>query len=275
MSVGHFGYQWAEFSQTQIRDEASRSDSIHRLLKNCGVSPDWFKDKVVLEVGCGAGRFTGILLEWGARCIGIDPTAAIYVNKKNYPHKRAFHIQGDICEGPPCLNRADFVLCYGVIQHLKNRKTGVQNMLKALAPGGRFSMDTYEWRWRLDPYNLPKYFWRPITKRIPSAFLLKLIRSYLAVWYPVDTGIKKIPKIGKALSALTLLPCYSYPDTGLTPQEQHEWAILDTFDALGAEYDKPFTKQGWRKFWESMPVLDLDIFRGGNGLIANGRKGFS
>jgi len=236
---------------------------------------DWFRGKVVLEVGCGAGRFTGILSEWGARCFAMDPTSAIFVNKRNHPQKTVSHIQGDICEAPPFLGRADFVLCYGVIQHLKNRRTGVQNMLRALAPGGHFSMDTYEWRWRLDPYNLPKYIWRPITKRIPSEFLLKLIRSYLAFWYPVDTGIKKIPKIGKALSALTLIPCYSYPETGLTPQEQQEWAILDTFDALGAEHDKPFTKRGWRKFWEAMPVQNLDIFRGGNGLIANGRKGFS
>lgn len=272
MPVNHFGFQWTEFSETQIKHRASHEDSVRRLTQNCGVPADWFCGKTVLEVGCGAGRFTGILLEWGARCISIDPTEAIFVNKKNFPTGMVLRIQGDICEGPPILGEVDFVLCYGVIQHLKDRRKGVRNMLKALAPGGKFSMDTYEWRWRLDPYNLPKYLWRPITKKMPSKILLKFIRAYLRVWYPIDTRIKSIHRIGKTLSALTMIPCYSYPGTSLSPEEQREWAILDTFDALGAEYDKPFTKKGWRRMWAEMPVQKLDIFRGGNGLIANGTK---
>jgi SAM-dependent methyltransferase len=272
MPVKHFGFQWTEFPETQIKHRASYKDSVRRLIQNCGVPTDWFYGKNVLEVGCGAGRFTGILLELGAHVIAMDPTEAIHINKKNHPNQRISHVQADICEGPPFIAEADFVLCYGVIQHLKGRRRGVLNMLKALKNGGRFSMDTYEWRWRLDPYNFPKYLWRPITKHLPSKFLLKLIRMYLTAWYPIDTRIKSIPKYGKALSALTMIPCYSYPETSLSPEEKREWAILDTFDALGAEYDKPFTKKGWRRMWEGMPVRDLDIFRGGNGLIANGMK---
>lgn len=233
---------------------------------------EWFRNKTVLEIGCGAGRFTNVLLECGANCIAVDPTNAIHINKKHHSHPRARFIQANICEGIPLVEEADFLLCYGVIQHLEKRSLGIRNMLRGLAPGGRFSMDTYEWRWRLDPYNLPKYLWRPLSKRLPSMLLLKVIRAYLSFWYPMDRRIKKLPKLGPALSALTMIPCYSYPNSGLPPEKEYEWAILDTFDALGAEFDKPYTKSSWRGMWEKMPVRDLDIFRGGNGLIANGVK---
>ena len=59
---------------------------------------------------------------------------------------------------------------------------------------------------------------------------------------------------------------------GLSYRERVEWAVMDTFDALGAAYDTPRTRDEIAA-WCDQPFLEtVDVFLGGNGVVANGRK---
>lgn len=58
-----FGAQWKRFQRTQLDSHTKTTLSRDRLERIAGGSLDVFAGKTVLEVGCGAGRFTEILLD--------------------------------------------------------------------------------------------------------------------------------------------------------------------------------------------------------------------
>ena len=65
-----FGWQWQHFTQ---EDEKYAEQMLGWLAP---VTPEFFRDKVVLEGGCGKGRHTQLAARWGAReIIGIDLSA--------------------------------------------------------------------------------------------------------------------------------------------------------------------------------------------------------
>src|SRR5437870_3321586 len=61
-----FGGQWKKFRRTQLDSFTGTTISGDRLTRCVGGSLAVLRDKCVLEVGCGAGRFTELLLKAGA-----------------------------------------------------------------------------------------------------------------------------------------------------------------------------------------------------------------
>ena len=98
--------------------------------------------------------------------------------------------------------------------------------------------------------------------------LLRIVRFYVTLWLPLDTIIKKIPKLGLQISTLTYIPCYNHLVEGLFYQERVEWAVLDTFDALSARYDLPKTLEEVRDMVENSEA-ETEVFYGSNGVVAN------
>ncbi len=74
------------------------------------------RDKNVLEVGCGAGRFTELLLKHGARVFASDLSAAVEANYDNCRGAAGYFVcQADLRELPARREAFDFVICLGVI----------------------------------------------------------------------------------------------------------------------------------------------------------------
>jgi uncharacterized protein YbaR (Trm112 family) len=67
-----FGWQWQHFTQ---EDERYAEQFLGWIAP---VTPEFFRNKIVLEGGCGKGRHTQLAARWGAReVIGIDLSAAV------------------------------------------------------------------------------------------------------------------------------------------------------------------------------------------------------
>ena len=63
------------FAQLQQTDRANQV--FDRLLGQSGLRPEDFAGKLILEVGCGAGRFTEVLVSFGGRIISFDYSGSI------------------------------------------------------------------------------------------------------------------------------------------------------------------------------------------------------
>lgn len=134
------------------------------------------------------------------------------------------------------------------------------------------SLDYYLKSPELSPWRTPKYTWRPITRRMKPHRLLKIIEWYMPYWLPVDSAIRRIPRIGPKLVAFLRIPCWNHRDLGLSRSENLQWAIMNTFDALGAAYDFPKTLEEVRTMVSVPECESGEVFYGSNGVVANVKK---
>lgn len=101
-------------------------------------------------------------------------------------------------------------------------------------------------------------------------------------WLPIDTAIRLIPKFGPLLLGIIRIPCWNYLDIlkhGLRMKplckaiyEWYQWAVMDTFDALGAKYDYPKTLGEVRRMVSMDGAIDVEVFYGSNGIVANAMR---
>jgi len=271
--ANNFDVQWNAFRQTQLDSITGLPLTFNRFWNSTKWKPRELFGRRVLEAGSGAGRFTEILIESGCDLVSFDLSGAVDANWQVNRNKGRFLLmQADIYDLPLQSNFFDFVFCYGVLQHTPDPERAYRELWKRLRPGGRISIDFYIKFERPSPWATPKYLWRPLTTRMKPEKLLRIVRYYVPWWLPFDTFIKRIPIVGQTLGALTGIPCWNYYNLPLTSEQKCEWAVMDTFDALGAAYDTPKTLSEVRDM-VSLPDADkIEVFKGSNGVVANVTK---
>jgi SAM-dependent methyltransferase len=205
--------------------------------------------------------------------VSFDLSSAVEANfRANATKGNLLLFQGSVYDMPVKDNFFDFVFCHGVLQHTPEPERSFQCIFNKVKPGGRLSIDYYLKTRRPVPWSLPKYFWRPMTTKMDPGTLLRTIKTYIPFWLPIDTVIRRVPKIGPVISALTLIPCWNYHYLPISKKDKVEWAIMDTYDALGAHYDFPKTLEEVSKMITVPGSKEHEVFYGGNGVVANLKK---
>lgn len=266
-----FGEQWNRYRRTQIDRFNGLTLSRDRFYEGTRWTPEQLSGQRILEVGCGAGRFTEVMLDAGVDLYSIDYSTAVDACWANHgPHPRLFVAQADLFAMPFAQAAFDKVFCYGVVQHTPDVKRAVLSLIPFLKPGGEIAIDIYlklPWIYRWTAKN----WYRPITKRMSRERLRSIIEWYVPRWIPIDNMCQRIPVLRSIVPAI--VPCWNY--TGMLPLTEDQikkWAILDTFDALSPWYDSPQTIPVVRSWFEEAGLEAIEVRAGGNGILANGRK---
>jgi len=105
-----------------------------------------YKDKDILEVGCGIGTAAQSFIEHGARYTGIDVSVhSIELAKKRM---EVYGLKGTIFEGdiqsfmiPD--KKFDLIYSFGVLHHIKDLESAIKNIHNMLKPGGQFKLMMY------------------------------------------------------------------------------------------------------------------------------------
>jgi SAM-dependent methyltransferase/uncharacterized protein YbaR (Trm112 family) len=133
-----FGYQWTTFSEIA----ADFRDNFLNYLYPA--TPETFKGKLGLDVGCGFGRHLCQAAACGAEMVGVDFSAAIessYANTRHLPNVRL--VQADIYNLPFEPATFDFVYSVGVLHHLPDPQRGLQAITPLVKPRGLASIWVY------------------------------------------------------------------------------------------------------------------------------------
>ena len=266
----NFGMQWNQFSKTQLDSHSGHDISSNRFWKTTGWQPADLKDKLVLDVGCGAGRFAEIALNAGAYVVALDYSTAVdacYNNLKN--HKKLSIIQGDIYNLPFPAEKFDYVYSLGVLQHTPDVRLAFSNLPKMVKPGGKLCVDYYWKRFRTLMHA--KYLFRPITKRLPKERLFRWLQITVPAMLKISQILGSVPFAGVVLKRL--IPVANYTDIfPLTAEQLREWALLDTFDMLSPIHDNPQSKKVIKEWFEvGNNFLDIEVFHSSH-LVARGKK---
>ena len=265
-----FARQWKEFRLTQYDDANGTSLTRDRYLRETGWPDTGLDGELMLEAGCGAGRFTRILAATGASLLSFDYSSAVDVNAEQNGHfPNVGFAQADIFDLPFAPASFDRVFCHGVLQHTPDPAGGFRKLEELVKPGGAISIDVYLKDGKIRPWK-SKYLWRWWTTRVSPERLLGFLEWFIPLWLPLDTLIKRIPILGGYLGAI--VPCWNYFYTDLPAKLKVQWAILDTFDALAPTFDNPVTLDEVQAWFTSAGYQNFEVREGGNGVVGNGRK---
>jgi SAM-dependent methyltransferase len=236
-----FGLQWNRFANTQIDSKAGTNRSEIRFREETLWDERDLNGKLVLDAGCGSGRFSEIALKLGASLIAVDYSSAVEASKQNLSAPDKLIVQGDLAALPILDQTFDFIYCIGVLQHTSEPARIVKELLRCLKVGGEITLTFYEnSSWHVLWYS--KYLVRPLTKRLPKALLLKVIEKTSPIWFPLTSFLFSLPG-NLSRGFRFLIPVANYVEYKYAnPKIARDEAILDTFDMLSPSYDKPIKK---------------------------------
>jgi SAM-dependent methyltransferase len=224
-----FGFQWNRFQHTQVDSVTGASHSTRRFDEEAGWPIDQLRGRLVLDAGCGAGRFSEVVARREANLVALDYSSAVEAAAKTLePFPNVNVVQGNLLEPPFRQASFDFAYCIGVVQHTPDPNQVVQNVISRVKPGGRFSFSIYA-RQPWTKLNA-KYLVRPLTKRLPPDVLLRGIRLAMPVVFPITDVLFELPIVGKF--ARFAIPVASYDRGDFSREQRYEEAVLDTFDML-------------------------------------------
>src|SRR5690606_34845273 len=112
-------------------DSENGTSLSQRRFAETGWRPEDLKGRLVLEAGCGAGRFTRLMAEMGARLVAFDYSSAVDVSRENnIKFSDTAFLQCDIFDMPFREGAFDFVFCHGVLQHTPNPEQAFRALVK-------------------------------------------------------------------------------------------------------------------------------------------------
>jgi SAM-dependent methyltransferase len=255
--ASNFGFQWNHFAATQLDSHTGQPISEDRFRAQTGWTEADLRGAVVLDAGCGAGRFAEVALKMGATVVAIDYSDAVDAAARNLPSDRITFVQADILSLPFAPGSFDFIYSLGVLQHTSDARRAITSLIARLRPRGRITVDIYLRRWT--SLGHPKYWLRPITRRMPAQRLFALLERTVRPMLRVSRVLGTVPFAGRVLSRLVPVANYSGV-LSLNEQQLAEWALLDTFDWLAPRYDKPETAKTLRAWLEAMPLDGVEVF---------------
>ncbi|AWL10329.1 Malonyl-[acyl-carrier protein] O-methyltransferase [Aquirufa nivalisilvae] len=261
-----FGLQWNKFTKTQL-DSYTQTDITEVRLERLIGNLQRLRDKIVLEIGCGSGRFTEVLLKYGAKVVSVDMSTAVIANKKNFPiSDNHFIVQADMNNLPFKDEVFDFIVCVGVLQHTPNTFISIINSQRVLKKGGTYVLDHYTHT--LSYYTKTTFFFRKIISFFNKDQKYKIIEGIFNFFYPFHYVVRNLYFIQILLSRISPIHVYfkAYPE--LTDELQKEWSLLDTHDSLADPYKRHLSKRAINNFLLSKNFKVEYIAHGGNGVEA-------
>lgn len=238
-TVSNFGEQWTRFSEMHDTYREQFLDWVYPL-----VEAD-FKDKIVLDAGCGMGRLLHFAAQFGAReAVGIDLSNAVdtaYPALMNMPN--AHVVQCDIMHLP--FGR-DFDLFYsiGVLHHMPDPEAGFRSLCGVLKTGGVANAWVYGYEgneWIVRYVN-------PVRERVTSHLPSRVL---YAASLCINTAIHPILKLaylpaGRIRPMQRMLPYFPYMHWLATKNFRHNHQVIyDHLNPSIAFYIRREEFEGW------------------------------
>ena len=271
-----FGLQWNEYRTAQLDSQTELTISRDRLKRLMGGSLNILKGKKVLEAGCGAGRFTEIMLEAGAHVWAVDISSAVEANYKNcasFPHYTV--AQASILDLPFEVGQFDIVVCIGVIQHTPDPEVTIQKLCEQVKQGGMLVIDHYTYGYASTP---SRRIMRALLLKMPKKITITFCKTLINVLWPLHKlfwkmrNLSLFPRIRKYFIRLSPIVDYhdAYPQLG--PKLLKIWAALDTHDTLTDYYKHLRSAEEISAHLQKCGMVDIETVYAGNGVEARAQK---
>ncbi len=246
-SQQRFGYEWNKYSWVAKDYEGQFLNWTNPMTPS-----DW-KDKNVLDAGCGMGRNSYWPMKWGAASItafDFDERSVERAKETLNEFRNATVLYKSIYD-IDWHDKFDIAFSIGVIHHLKEPKRAVANIVTSLKPGGKLLVWVYgyegnEWIVRyVDPARIN------VTSKLPLS-LVHFLSYFCSIPLYIFVKIFKGPSAYlKQLSTFDLWHIHSIVFDQLIPDVANYWKkeeVLALVSGLSLEnilVTPPPNNSGW------------------------------
>ena len=132
-----FTFEWNRYPGSLPEDEAVFSEESQ-------LSATAFTGKLVLDAGCGMGRYAVVALSWGAEVIALDLSDSLLRIAEVAVEQPKLHVvQGDLLAPPLKPGCFDIVYSHGVLHHACDTREAFRRVAALVKPGGHLSVWLY------------------------------------------------------------------------------------------------------------------------------------
>ena len=265
-----YALQWNRFRI--IRPEEDRATFRNRT----GLGPDALNGKVILDGGCGMGRYLRVAAEGTPRLlVGLDLSEAVRAARdltEGLPGVAL--VRGDLLRPPFAEGSFDHIYSLGVLDHTPDPRAAFLALARLLKPGGRIVV----WVYPREKAALERVIaiHRAISTRLPLPVLVGLSRLMAPVGAlkrrMMASSSRLVARAGVALNVLTI---------GVSMHPDPEVRVCDTLDWYAPRFlsrHTPEEVRGWFAEAGLVDVTDLSIGQAfyhagqGNGVNFSSRR---
>lgn len=207
-----------------------------------------FKDKTVLDCGCGAGEHMKMIAPYARKIVGIDLSTADIARKNCKEFKNIKILKEDISHFSPKY-QFDIVYSLGVLHHMTNPSCGFNNIKKLVKKKGKLIIFVYSW----EGNSINRIILEPLKYifflRIEKHRLLKISRIITLLMYIPIYSIYQLP--------LKVLPFYYYFQN--FRKLSFERNVLNVFDKLNAHRTNFIKEEEVAKWFNSEEFSNVSI----------------
>lgn len=186
-SEKRFGYEWHKYHQIDPNYEIQFKRWVQPF------KPEDFKNKKVLDAGCGMGRNSFWVLKYGAKeVVAFDYNRkSVEAARKNLSSFSNGRVEFRSIYNIDWQDEFDIAFCIGVIHHLKNPDLAIKNLIRAVKPGGLIIIWVYGYEGNERIVKWVSPIRKAITSRLP-VWLLHFLTYFASL--PLYLFIRLVPQ---------------------------------------------------------------------------------
>jgi len=247
--VNSFTNEWDRHSRVQVDSHGYRCgyrgfiDSHDTFWKKTGLRPEDLSGQIVLDGGCGVGRFTEIAAEVARGVLAVDLSHAVY-HAANLMAERNFHhalcLKANLEKLPLVDNCVDIAFTIGVAHHSPDPLQVLRELTRVTKRGGLVC------GWL---YAKHRSYGSPARDKV-RAFTTN----------PANfEWVQKFSEMAPALRDLSLRGSWDElrEVMGISSSTNDDECVLDTFDWLTPRYQYQYTADEIRQMLTSLGLTDI------------------
>jgi SAM-dependent methyltransferase len=144
-TIRNFGFEWIEYARFGWDDPVYNIQMEEAVFRRKSLLvPEELRGKLVLDGGCGNGRYTYWAAQHGARVIGVDLGDGVESASQNTVSLPEVQIvQADLFNLPFADQTFDAIFSIGVLMHTGDARRATQCLAGKLQPGGSLTVHLY------------------------------------------------------------------------------------------------------------------------------------
>jgi SAM-dependent methyltransferase len=251
-----FGWEW-------LRYPGSRPIDRPTFLEETMIPPEMFAGKLVLDAGCGMGRYSAVALALGAEVVAVDMSESlIRVAEAARSNPKLHPVEGDLLRPPFRKGIFDLAYSQGVLHHTSNTHAAFRAVAALVKPAGLLSVWLYGKAGRYADFATnpirPERQWIVAHRRL--AWWIVLIRHFFSDFVRFFSTRLPVPVTYALCYPLTVLgavPGLKYLTFSVDPDFQAR--LIENFDWISPPYQWHHTKEELVSWYseEGFTVLNI------------------